>query len=59
MVTATKELTKKEQLKIAFRVLLKDLFNELIGDLDYDNTDVIDVTADMLLREVSIHTNLK
>ena len=52
-------MTKKEQLKVAFKVTLKDLFNKLIGHLDYDSRKAIDITAETLLKEVSIRTPLK
>lgn len=54
-----KMMTKKEQLKVAFEVTLKDLFNKLIGHLDYDSRKAIDITAETLLKEVSMRTALK
>ena len=52
-------MTAKEQLRAAFKVILKDLFTKLIGKLKYNSTEAIDITVDVLLREVSIRTPLK
>ena len=52
MVVATKALTKKEQLRIVFETILKELY------LDYDDSD-IDEVVNELLKEVSIRTDLR
>ena len=50
--------SKQKALKTAFRIILKRLFNKLIGDLKYDNQEVINITTEELLKEVTIRTKV-
>ena len=60
MNTATKELTKKEQLKIAFKTLITDMLHTIVGNLnDTDDVIAINNTANLMVREVSIRTDLR
>lgn len=65
MTTAIKELTKKEQLKVAFKSLLKKFAAEMYkyeesGDSEYlDSNDIVDDYNGYLLKEVSIRTDLR
>ena len=50
-------MTKQEQLKIAFKTILKQVVEDT---RTYLNTDtIIDEYANVLLKEVSIRTDLK
>ena len=57
MVTATKELTKKEQLKKAFKMLLTTMLKA--ANEEYFVGDLIDSYTNLLLKEVSIRTDLR
>lgn len=55
-------MTKKEQLKAAFRTILKDMMNKLGGNFSIDGDIekiVANETSELLLKEVSIRTPLR
>lgn len=59
MVIATKELTKKEQLRIVFRAEL----TKMLHSIEYNHNETedevtFDETVNILLKEVSIRTPL-
>jgi len=60
LAVATKELTRKEQLKKAFKTIVLQALEETGTFIFMDNDDKIAENASrLLLREVSIRTNLK
>lgn len=63
MTTATKKLTGKAQLKIAFKMLLNNMVDVLNNNCSYAGSDeeasTIDCYVNLLLKEVSIRTTLK
>lgn len=63
MVTAIKELSKKEQLKKAFKMLLTTMVDVLNSNCSYAGSDVeldtINCYANLLVKEVTIRTYLK
>ena len=57
-----KELSKKEQLKVAFKLTLKVMMDKLTITFspDKDMEDmIVDETSELLLKEVSIRTDLR
>ena len=59
MTTATEEMTKKEQLKTVFKVLIIGMLNEMSSLTNKSEATIINETVNSLLTEVSIRTNLK
>lgn len=60
MTTATKELTKKEQLKVAFSRLTKEIVTRVSGqELTKNDDRIVDNYINLLLKEVSIRTDLR
>ncbi len=54
--------SKKEQLRIAFTILIKDLLCKLAFDIDVDKNIVhtsIDDATNSMVKEVSIRTDLR
>lgn len=62
-----KPMTKKEQLKVAFKVMLKDLMDKFVpesyGSVGAEVSGIvrqeISNTADLMVKEVSIRTDLR
>ena len=60
MTTATKELTKREQLKVVFKKTLTDLLDKRpLGSYEYITEHDADKAVNVLLKEVSIRTPLR
>ena len=63
MAVTIKELTKKEQLKLSFKMLLTTMVDVLNSNCSYAGSDeevaTIDCYTNLLLKEVSIRTNLR
>ena len=54
------EMTKKEQLKVAFKALITDMLHRIVGNLnDSDDVIAIEETANLMVKEVTIRTVLK
>ena len=57
-------MTKEEQLKIAFKYTLVDMTKEFVGPLaqgrhEVEIRNIVDNTVNLLLKEVSIRTDLR
>lgn len=57
MMTTT--MTKKGQLLVAFKVLMKDMLNNMVVKINDDDRVAINNTANLMVKEVSIRTDLR
>ena len=52
-------MTKLDQIKVAFRIILKDMIIKSVGILNIDDKVLVNQTAELMVKEVSIRTDLR